>query len=205
MRSADLDVGLLLLQQHRHAAVPVPPTPVHRLEGYLLRQRRHRHRDIVLMGQLRRQGYVLVGQVQRKAGRLELPPEHRPHQALVQHPHPAQRPPPHALPDRLRLRPRLHPQGQSLGDGLPDAVADHVVHQLADGAGTDAARVEHLVPEGIQDGLDLLEDRPVAAHHHRQVARLRPRLAPAHRSVQNVGTLLPELRLDLPDQRRAAG
>jgi hypothetical protein len=61
-----------------------------------------------------------------KTGRLELPFEDRPRQALVRAAHPPHRAPVHTLSQGLWLDPGLHPQRQAFGDGLADAMADHV-------------------------------------------------------------------------------
>jgi hypothetical protein len=124
---APVDPGGLFLQPKGDAAIPIAPAPaVHGLDHDLLREIGDGHRHIAFAAQLRRQDGVFAGQDQRKTGRLELPFEDRPRQALVRAAHPPHRAPVHTLSQGLWLDPGLHPQRQAFGDGLADAMADHV-------------------------------------------------------------------------------
>jgi hypothetical protein len=200
-----LDPRSLFLEPEDDVVVEPAPSAVHRLDRDLLGQVRHRHRNVELAGKLGREADVLSGESQAEHRRVVLAAEHGLRHPLVEVVHAPERASSEPLPDRLGLDARLDAERERLGHGLADAVADHVVHELADRARADRPRVEHLVPDGIEDRLHALVDGPVAPHHHRQVARRGAGLAPADRSVEHVEAHVAESRLQPADERRPAG
>ena len=101
--------------------------------------------------------------------------------------------------------PAFTPQGKALGDGLANTVADHVVHQLGHRSRADFSGVENLVAEGVQQGLDPVEDLPLSTNHDGQVAALCAALAPADGRVEYMDTLGTELDLQFANQGGTAG
>src|SRR5712672_122387 len=60
VRHLDTHAGALLLERHRHPAVPLAPAPLHRLRKLIERNLADAHRHADLGGELHRQGYILM-------------------------------------------------------------------------------------------------------------------------------------------------
>src|SRR2546427_676289 len=201
----DLHAGALLLQQHGHPRVALAPAAVERLRHLLQRQVGQAHRHLVLAAERAGQRDILVGQAQRERRRVELAGQEIVGQA-VEGAHAPARALADGLEDGQRIDAGLDPHREDLGHRRLDHVAGAVVDELGHGAGADRPDIIGLVADGVEHGLELLEDGLVAADPQRQPSALGAARPAADRRVQHVDAARLEDRVDLAhDGRRVRG
>ena len=185
--------------------VAMAPAATQSLFELLLGQRRDHHRHVILTPQLGGQPDVLAQQLEREVDGIERAREHDVRDHLLEHAPLAERAALERIEQCFGLHARLHAECHSLGDGHAGACGDHVVDELGDGAAADLADAHHLVPDGIEHGLDALVERLVTADEHRELARARSGHAAADRGVEHVHAALGVHAMDTADERGRAG